>query len=105
MSGRRHCIDLGQFVVGNDGNFGGGSFIEHMWRSCDWRADIDGLTLPQVAREARDHAAFCDGSPRPPQPRTEPSVLGARIQDIWMDEVARQLTQPGLRYGSQLPAG
>jgi hypothetical protein len=98
MGRRRHFADLGRFYVGNEGNFGGGSFIEHRFGRCDWQLDIDWLSLPEVARKARGHAAFCDGSRQPPPPRREPSALGAQVQKIWGPSVVAAL-QKELRYG------
>jgi hypothetical protein len=104
----RRRISLGQFRVYNDGNYGGGSNLDHSYRRCDWEVCIDGWTPAEITRAARAHARECDGKPQPVAETVaetaRQSVASSLVPEEWTRNMIAAFQQQMLYgYGSSAP--
>jgi hypothetical protein len=85
----KHLSVLRRFEVSSDD--GGGIWIDHRWKACDWGAWADGHRLTDLMKQASDHARVCDGTPQPrPVP---PCQAESPVPRLWADEVTREVTR------------
>lgn len=96
----RRRISLGQFRVSNDGDYGGGSNLDHHYRRCDWQLGIDQLTPPEITRLAREHARECDGLPQPVKPR-QPDALASATMALWAPVIEAALKPVPLLFNER----
>ena len=97
----KHLSVLREFRVTESGLYEPGlPELAHEFRDCDWRAGVDGMTLPQVMKLADAHAAVCDGSPQPRPPAPEPGYLNSLVPEIWSGVLMQML---GMSLVSERP--
>lgn len=85
-------VDWTEFRVTNDGQYGGGSDLNHRRGRCDWYVGIDDLNPLEISELAAKHAAECTGLPIPP--KAGPSFAkGGLLPDVWGDQILATLTR------------
>lgn len=83
-------VDLTQFSVDTE-SFDGGIALTHAYLRCDWRRWVEGDTLPEIIRQASEHAVGCDGQPQPkPEPPARPAGTHF-IPAAWAAEIEAAL--------------
>lgn len=87
---------LSRFRIDNQGQYGGGSELEHDFGECDWDECIDGMNPLEVLALAREHAATCDGSRVVPAPAPAMSPMGEAIAGVWGNVLENALRRPTL---------
>lgn len=87
---------LRRFEIDNQGQYGGGSQLEHHFGNCNWDQCIDGMNPLEVLALAREHAAVCDGSRAVPASRQamspEASATSVAITAAWGNVLASTLS-------------
>lgn len=84
------------FQVSNEGQYGGGSEVEHNFHACSWTHCIDGLNLMEVLEVVRAHVATCDGSRAASAPIREPSAIGGVMAAAWGNALTEMLRRQPL---------
>lgn len=87
-------INWAEFHVSNDGQYGGGSDLNHHRGRCDWRVGIDDLNPLEISGLAVAHAATCTGEPRLRPVPGPKSALGETVQSLWGAQIEATLRRP-----------
>lgn len=96
-------MEWAQFRVANEGQYGGGSELEHHRERCNWSAAIDDLNPLEISELAIAHATACTGLPIPPKPSAPPTAMGSLIADVWAEQIHAVLRRAPLQAGFSVP--